>query len=91
MDDRPISRRDLRQIMIGACGVDIDNVDSLEAAADRRQWVASQKKTQETTKERRIASMAGIGYGIIGTVATAGLSWLTGVGQWLLNTLTSRH
>lgn len=90
-DDRPITRRDLRRELISSIGVDIDDADSLQEHADRRQWVREQKKKQETRKERRTASLAGIGYGMLGTIATALLTWATGVLQWAQSILTIRH
>ena len=90
-DDRPITRRELRRELISALGVDIDDAESLQEHTDRRQWVRDQKKKQETSKERRTASLAGIGYGMIGTIATATITWATGVLQWAQSILTIRH
>ena len=90
-DDRPLTRRELRRELISALGVDIDDAENLQENADRRQWVRDQKKKQETAKERQRASLAGIGYGMLGTIVTAVITWASGALHWLQSILTLRQ
>lgn len=89
-DPRVIAREEV--------GADMDAAGIGRAGSERRlefislmQWLEIQKSRQEKRKERHAASIAGIGYGMLGTIATAALTWATGTLQWLLSILTSKH
>lgn len=93
-----VNGNDPRKVAQEEIAHDMDSANIGRAGSERRiefitlmQWLEDQKKRQETRKERRAASLAGIGYGMLGTLVTALLTWATGALQWLLSILTSRH
>ena len=89
-DPRRIAQEEINEALLS---LDV----GLPGTAERREfqknqrWVSDTRIRQETRKERRTASIAGIGYGIVGTAVTGIVAWLAGVGQWLLNILTSHR
>lgn len=96
MPERPddAARRIIREELTDAyLSLDI----GLPGSAERRQWVQDhqrlreQFKRQDASKERRTASLAGLGYGILGTAAGGLLTWATGALQWLLSISTGRN
>ena len=89
-DPRGVARDEIAQDM-DAAGIGRAGSSRRLRFLDLLQDLEEQKKRQETQKERRTAAIAGIGYGVVGTCVTAGLSWVTGVLQWLLSILTFRH
>jgi hypothetical protein len=62
----------------------------------RRQWlymirrVEEQIKRQDAAKDRRVSSLAGIGYGVISTLVGVLLAKLVGGFEWLANFFTGR-
>lgn len=87
-----------RDVVRDEIAQDMDAAGIGRAGSERRfrflemiQDMEEQKKRQESQKERRTAAIAGIGYGVVGTFVTAAVTWATGVSQWLLSILTSRH
>lgn len=56
-----------------------------------QRWMAQQKKRRETQKERAVSSLAGIGYGILGTFIAGAVSWVTGILQWVSSILISHR
>lgn len=93
-----VTSPDPRKVAQDEIAHDMDAANIGRAGSERRiefitlvRWLEDQKKRQDTRKERRAASLAGIGYGMLGTIVTALLTWATGAAQWLLSILTSKH
>ena len=69
----------------------------LPGSERRRQWLNNQRKLEEqikrqdSAKDRRVSSLAGIGYGVISTLLGLVLAKLAGGVDWLLNFFTVRH
>ena len=89
-DPRVVAQQEIEETL-QSLDVGLPGTDRRREWHRDQQWVSDSRKRQEARKERRIASVAGIGYGVLGTAVTAGVSWLTGAGQWLLSILTSRR
>lgn len=89
-DTRATARDEIAQDM-DAAGIGRAGSERRLQFLDILRDLEEQKKRQTTKKERRVASFAGIGYGVLGTLVTTGVTWMTGVLQWLLSTLTSKH
>ena len=95
MPERPdeVARRIVREEMnelLSNLPIGIAGTEKRDKWLYYQSRLEEQIKIRDATKERRRASLAGLGYGIIGTAAGGLLTWATGALQWLLNFSTGR-
>jgi len=54
-------------------------------------WANDARKAEAERSEKRRTSLAGLGWGIAGTLGTTVLGWITGAVPWLIERLGSGH
>lgn len=93
-----VEKPDLRALVREEVTNLLETLDIGAPGSDRRrdvlaaiQWAMEQKKRHEALKDRRRASLAGVGWGMVGTIAATAITWATGALQGLWNILTSGH
>jgi hypothetical protein len=89
-ESRPLTRAEVRQILLMAMGVDIDDEQSISRFAARRQWIDAEKTRRDAAKERTLAYGAGFIRWLAAGAGTAIVGWLSGAIPWLKAYLVTR-